>query len=124
VHELAVCQSLLREVRRVASAQDAAAVTKIVIVVGPLSGIESSLLVRAFSIARAGTIAERATLEVEDMLPVVWCETCGIESRVAANALLCDRCGTWRVQLRSGNEMLLKRVELVPAENIVAVAGG
>ena len=124
VHELAVCQGLLREVRRVASEEDAAAVTKIVIAVGPLSGVESSLLERAFSIARAGTVAGSATLEIEDMPLIVWCESCGLESGVRANALLCSRCGTWKVKLRSGNELLLKRVELMPAGETLGVAGG
>lgn len=99
-------------------------VTAVVVAAGPLSGIESPLLTQAFSVARAGTIAENATLEVEDMPVIVWCESCAIETPAAANALLCGRCGTWKVTLRSGNELLLKRVELVPAENTAAAATG
>lgn len=112
MHELAVCQSLLSEVGRVAAKHDAAAVTQIVVAVGPLSAVEPALLQRAFGVARAGTIASEASLMVEVTPVVVWCDDCQAETAVAPNALLCATCGTWQVSLRSGNELLLKSVEL------------
>ncbi len=112
MHELAVCQSLLHEVGRVAGAHNAAKVMEVVVTVGPLSGIEAPQLVRAFTIARAGTVADDATLLIDEAPVVVWCDACETESEVQPNALLCRRCGTWRVSLKSGNELLLKRIEL------------
>ncbi len=95
-----------------------------VLAVGPLSGVEPSLLSRAFRLARASTIAENAELEIEHTPAVVWCDTCGVETEAAANALSCGRCGAWKVTLKAGNELMLKRVDLVPAEEpIVATAG-
>lgn len=117
MHELSICQSLLSEVKRVAAANDATDVSKIVVAVGPLSGVDAPLLARAFDTARMGTIAEDAMLEVEIVPAVVWCETCAIETPVAANALLCGSCGSWRVELRSGAELLLTRVELTTSAN-------
>lgn len=112
MHELAICQSLLREVGRAAVANGCAEVTGIVVAVGPLSGVEAPLLARAFTVARGGSIAERATLEIETVPIIVWCKTCAIETLAAANALLCGRCGAWQVDLKSGDELLLMRVEL------------
>jgi hydrogenase nickel incorporation protein HypA/HybF len=112
MHELAICQSLLREVERVAAEHGAVAVSGIVIAIGPLAGVEAPLLARAFSVARAGTIAENASLEVETTAIMVQCGACGAETTVAANALLCGECGSWRVELKSGDELVLKRVEL------------
>jgi hydrogenase nickel incorporation protein HypA/HybF len=123
VHELSVCQGLLREVQRVADAHGSAEVSEIVVAVGPMSGVESPLLTRAFSVARAGTIAENATLEIEDTPVVVWCAACEAETQAAPNALLCGRCGTWQVTLRSGDELLLKRVELVRSAETAAAGG-
>jgi len=120
MHELSVCQSLLAEVERVADAHGATEVTGLVVAVGPLSGVEAPLLSRAFSVARAGTIAEGAMLDIEEMPVVVWCEACGTETAVAANALLCGQCGRWKVDLKSGNELLLKSVELATAETPAA----
>ncbi|HKM61411.1 MAG TPA: hydrogenase maturation nickel metallochaperone HypA [Acidisphaera sp.] len=116
MHELSVCRSLLREAQRVAEAHRASGVTGIVVAVGPLSGIDGALLARAFEVARLGTIAEAAELEIETVPVVVSCAACGIDSTVKPNALLCRNCGAWQVDLRSGNELLLKRLELETSE--------
>ncbi len=112
MHELSICQSVLAEVERVATDNNAADVHQIVIAVGALCGVEVSLLARAFQVARMGTIAERALLKIESLPVIVWCEACALETAAAPNALLCARCGTWQVVLKSGAELLLKRVDL------------
>ena len=112
MHELAICQSLLREVEVIAARHGGRKVMQIVVAIGPLAGVESQLLQRAFTVARAGTVADQAVLDVETGPVAVWCETCGAETFVPANALLCGGCGTWQVRLKSGDEMQLKRVEL------------
>ena len=112
MHELALCQGLLAEVARVATAHRAAAVTRILVAVGPLSGVEAALLDRAFSVARAGTLANEATLEIEAAPIRVQCATCGAEGEATVNDLRCAACGDWRVRLLGGDELLLKRVEL------------
>ncbi len=122
VHELSLCNGLLRQVEQVADAHHAVEVTGIVLAVGPLSGAEPSLLSRAFHLARIGTIAENAELEIEHAPAIVRCDTCGVETEAAANALSCGRCGTWKVTLKAGNELMLKRVDLVPAEQPIVAA--
>ncbi|HTW35747.1 MAG TPA: hydrogenase maturation nickel metallochaperone HypA [Rhizomicrobium sp.] len=122
MHELTICQSLLSEISRIAAQHGARAVTEIVVAVGPLSGVEPKLLERAFSVAQSGTIADRATLVFEETTVVVWCRDCQRETPVAANALLCGECGTWRVELRSGDEMILKRLELADIAEGAAAA--
>jgi hydrogenase nickel incorporation protein HypA/HybF len=117
MHELAVCQSVIAEVERVAAAHRATEVTRIVVAIGPLSGVEARLLAGAFTIARAGTVAAAADLDIEAMPITVWCASCEAESAASANRLLCGRCGTWRVDLRSGDQLLLKRLEFVPIES-------
>lgn len=112
MHELSICQSLLREVERVASAHGSDEIYTITVSVGPLSGVEAGLLGRAFDVARAGTIADRAELRIETAPVMVWCSACEIETPADANALLCGRCHSWQVELRAGDELLLKRVEL------------
>jgi hydrogenase nickel incorporation protein HypA/HybF len=124
MHELAVCRSLLSEVERVASAHGATVVTGLSVVVGPLSGVEAPLLSRAFAVARIGTMAEAAELRFESSPVVVWCAACEIESVVKPNALSCQNCGGWRVSVKSGDELLLKRVELADPAFPAAPANG
>jgi hydrogenase nickel incorporation protein HypA/HybF len=112
MHELAVCQGLMAQVAQVARREDAEQVTRILLSIGPLSGVEARLLADAFPIAAAGTVAEGAQLEIEQLPIRVKCLTCTKETEATANRLLCGACGDYRTQLLSGDELLLKSLEL------------
>jgi hydrogenase nickel incorporation protein HypA/HybF len=115
MHELAVCQGLLGEAARIAAEHGTARVTRLFVEIGDLSGVESELLERAFTVARAGTFAEEATLVLVRIRPRVRCTACGAETEVPANALRCGVCGAWRVCVIDGEELILKRIELESA---------
>jgi hydrogenase nickel incorporation protein HypA/HybF len=117
MHELAVCQSLMTQVEQIAQRENAACVTRILLSVGPLSGVEPQLLADAFPIAAAGSVAEDAKLDIESQTIRVKCETCGAESDASANRLLCGNCGDFRTRLISGDEMLLMSLELERRES-------
>jgi len=116
MHELSVCQSLLAEVQRIARENGAGSVTRIVLKVGPLSGVEPDLLRNAYPLAAAGTVAEDAELEIELADIIVSCSQCGGESPATVNRLLCAHCGDYRTRLMSGDEMVLQRLELDDVE--------
>jgi hydrogenase nickel incorporation protein HypA/HybF len=112
MHELSVCQGMLRQVGEIAAEHAPCRVTRIIVRIGPLSGVEPTLLQQAFPIASAGTAAGAAELLIENLPIRVHCETCGEESEAAANRLLCAVCGDWHTRLVSGDELLLASVEL------------
>ncbi len=112
MHELSVCQALLDQVRETARAHHADEVGLITVRIGPLSGVEPDLLEQAFTIARNGPLTSSATLSIE-LAPVrIRCRDCEQECEVRPNRLLCSACSSYRVDLISGDEMLLARVEL------------
>ena len=115
MHELSVCQALIEQVLQVAAEQQKTRVASITLAIGPLSGVEVALLRNAYPLAAAGTIAEHAELLIEETEVCVRCTGCGAESRVPANRLSCPQCGELRTQLESGDEMLLKSLELEDA---------
>ena len=102
----------MRQVEQVAAAHGASAVELVILQIGELSGVEPPLLERAFEIARAGTVAEDAELEIRTGPVVVQCRECGGKSAVPPNRLLCSYCGEWRVRVVEGEELLLLSVEL------------
>ena len=112
MHELSVCLSLLEQVERVARENGAASVDRILVEIGPLSGVEPELLRSAYPLAAVGTIAETAELEIEYAEIVVQCSECDAETTATVNRLVCGKCGDYRTRLVSGDEMILKRVEL------------
>ena len=112
MHELSVCLALMEQVRKVAAEHSARRVDKIFLRIGPLSGIEASLLKNAFPIAAIGTVAEDAILVIEQSEIVVRCTQCEAESTVMPNNLLCRQCGDFRTRLITGDAMMLERLEL------------
>jgi hydrogenase nickel incorporation protein HypA/HybF len=122
MHELAICQSLMDQVKSIALERNAKRVTLIVIAVGPLSGVEAPLLKNAYPIASVGTVAENAELVIEQLPIRVKCTQCGSESEATANKLICKQCGDWRTELISGDEMMLMSVELEKAKDSASEA--
>ena len=112
MHELAICNALIRQLEEVAREQRATKIVGIVVRIGPLSGVESDLLQRAYLIASHGSVAESADLTVK-LTPIrVYCRDCGAETGAVINRLICADCGGWKTTLISGDELLLERVEL------------
>lgn len=112
MHELSVCQALVAQLERVSATNGGGRVELVRLRVGPLSGIEPALLRHAFPLAAAGTVADGADLFIESSTLVVQCSGCGVQSEAAANRMLCGSCGSFRVRLISGDEMMLESVEL------------
>jgi hydrogenase nickel incorporation protein HypA/HybF len=113
MHELAICRSVLRQVLAVAAERNACQVGRITLQIGPLSGVEPGLVRQAFPLVAAGTPCENATLEIESLSVQVRCRICGATCDVPPNRLLCAQCSAWRVDLITGDELLLARVELL-----------
>jgi hydrogenase nickel incorporation protein HypA/HybF len=115
MHELAICQALIEQVRAHRARQCGAASGG-----GrgdrPAGRRRAKLLEHAYPLAAAGTVAEAAVLKFEIVPLKVRCRTCGVESEAAANRLLCGACQDWQVTVISGEEMLLQRVEIETAD--------
>ena len=112
MHELAVCQDIIAQVEQIAVQHQAKSVHQILLDIGPLSGVEAPLLEAAFPIASAGSVAENAELKIDIAPIVVSCRSCNAKSEATANDLTCKQCGNWQTDLVSGDEMILKRIEL------------
>jgi hydrogenase nickel incorporation protein HypA/HybF len=125
MHELSVCLALMKQVERIAEEHGARRVEKIVLQIGPLSGVEAALLRHAYPLAATGTVAEGAELEIETGPVVVRCTQCAGESEVPPNRLLCGYCGDFRTRVIRGEEMLLQSMDLdLPPDSPAAHGSG
>ncbi|MDM8561008.1 hydrogenase maturation nickel metallochaperone HypA [Candidatus Parabeggiatoa sp. HSG14] len=113
MHELSICQALLKQVSNIAQDYPEHKVESITLKIGPLSGVEPLLLEQAFPLAAAGSLVDGAKLIIENLPVKVCCLQCGAESKVLPNRLLCQHCGDWRTKLQSGDEMLLASIEFI-----------
>lgn len=113
MHEMSVCQALLEQVECVARERGAGAVKSVRVCIGPLAGVEPSLLEQAYLVARMGTVAESSRLLIDSAPLRVKCEVCGTETEAAPNCLVCATCGDHHTRLLGGDEMMLMDVELL-----------
>ncbi len=118
MHELSICQAIIKQAVTVARQHGARAISKIELAIGPLAGVDIQLLQHAFPLARAGTMAENAELHAEALPLRVRCLSCFRESEAQPNRLLCSHCNDWHTQIISGDEMLIKSVELETEEEL------
>lgn len=112
MHEMSICTALLEQVEAIAKERNAIRIEKIVLQIGPLSGIEASLLAHAYPLVAAGTVAEKAELVIESSPIRVKCTRCGAVTEATLNRLVCQECGDFRTQLISGDEMVLSQLEM------------
>ncbi len=112
MHELSLCDDLLGQVVAIAAQSNAQSVESITVQIGALSGVEPMLLDSAFTMIKAGTMAEQAELILQTSPVIVLCQICGAQSEVAANRLLCNACQSHETTLLSGDELILASVAL------------
>ncbi len=110
MHEYSLVQSLMERIQQEAAAHGAAAVHRVRLRIGEVSGVEADLLERAFEIVRDGTICAGARLDVV-RVPAAWeCSQC--RTPVGAGQVLqCGTCGA-PARLTSGDEIVLDQLEL------------
>ncbi len=116
MHEVGIIESTLDVVRREAARHGAAAVTRVVLRIGALSGAEPDALRFAFEAVRPGTVAADAELEIELVPARAHCAACAADFTVEHGFLCaCPRCDALSGDLRAGRELELARLEFTAA---------
>jgi hydrogenase nickel incorporation protein HypA/HybF len=112
VHELSIAESILDIVTAEAVKRQAPAVIAIKLRLGEFTGVVREALEFAFEIARQGTLAEQAVLEIESVPLETRCPVCALTARPGEDfCLVCERCGR-PVDILSGREMQVEYVDL------------
>jgi hydrogenase nickel incorporation protein HypA/HybF len=110
MHEYSIVQALVERVEAEARARRAAAVHRLSVRVGELSGVDVGLLATAYATFRERTICAGADLDVLRVSARWECPDCGTELREGA-ILRCARCGV-PARLAAGDEIVLDRIEM------------
>lgn len=110
MHEYSIVQSLFDRIDEQVEAHGAAAVTRLRLKIGAMSGVEVELLRSAYDLFRQGTICENAEMDVVFVEAVWGCHRCK-EPIPAGGALRCARCGQ-PARLLEGDEIILDQLEL------------
>ena len=112
MHELSLVASVFDVLEEKAREHGAARVTAVVLKVGVMSGVVPDLLESAFETFKKGTIAETARLEIVVVPVKLRCPDCGGETVREDTDFSCAACGSRRVEIVEGRELVVETIEL------------
>jgi len=112
MHEYSIVQSLLDQCEENARANDAKKVTKVVVKIGVMSGVEPDLLQNAFDTFKEGTMCENCEY-IQLIQPIIIsCHKCKKESKLKKNEYCCPHCQSVELDVIDGEDLMLMQLEL------------
>ncbi|PHS37693.1 MAG: hydrogenase maturation nickel metallochaperone HypA [Sulfurovum sp.] len=112
MHEYSIVQALLNQCEEHVEENKATKVTKVVIKVGVLSGVEAQLLQTAFDTFKEATICDGAELIINVQKLKLECKECGDIYEEDEIRYFCQKCESLRVKVIDGEDMYLMSLEM------------
>lgn len=112
MHEYGIAQSIMEIVLDEAKKARARSVKMISLKVGELAGVLPDSLSFCFEFLARSTIAEHATLTIEKVPARGRCVQCNQVFLIDQNRYQCELCGNSRIELVSGKELQIDRLEI------------
>lgn len=112
MHELSLCEGILRILEDSSKAQGFNKVKTVWLEVGDLAGVELSALRFNFEVVSRGTLAELAAVEVVRVPGQAWCMQCSELVSVQELYDACPKCKSYQLQITQGKDMKVKELEV------------
>jgi len=112
MHEAGVAQSLMEIVLDTAKANDAEKVNKVFVTIGALTAIEKNALEFAYDVVKEDTIAKDSEIIITEVPVTGKCNECGKTHEYDRFVFECASCGSFSVELISGEEMQITEIEV------------
>ena len=112
MHEYSIVQALLTQCEDIARENEAESITKIVVKIGKMSGVEPSLLETAFNTFKEKTICDGAEFVLNIQPLVIECKACGTVTELEKIYYKCPVCESLDVRVIDGEEMFLMSLEM------------
>ena len=112
MHEYSVVQSLLESCEEHARQNEASKVTKVVVKIGVLSGVEPELLKTAFDTFKEQTVCDGADFILNIQKLQIECLECGTVSILERHEFACPKCQSTNIKVTDGEDMFLMSLEM------------
>ncbi len=112
MHEYSIVQSLLDSCEQHVEANDATKVTKLIVKIGVMSGVEPDLLETAFNTFKEKTVCDGCEFIMNIQKVKIKCNDCDHETELEKNEFLCPKCESANITVIDGEEMFLMSLEL------------
>ncbi|GAA6168173.1 hydrogenase maturation nickel metallochaperone HypA [Sessilibacter corallicola] len=113
MHEMSIAEGVIQVIEEQAKAQAFSKVKALWLEVGPMSMVESDALRFCFEAVSKSTIAEGAVLEIIELKGQGWCLNCHNTVEIEKRFDECPKCGSYQIQVTSGDELRIKELEVV-----------
>lgn len=112
MHELGIMESALDSIRQEAAKHGATRVSRIVLRIGALAGVDHDALRFAYEALAPTSIAAGAELEIESVPTRAHCKACAKDFSAGKSYIFrCPLCGDYSGDIRAGRELGIARLE-------------
>lgn len=113
MHEVSIALSLLEIATEYCKREGYSGIESIKVKVGRASGVLPEALLFAFDAVKIGTIADKASLAIEEIPVSGFCSSCNSDFSVEeAYILFCPRCGDTSFRVETGRELNIQEMEV------------
>ena len=112
MHEVSIAEEIKDIVREKLKEHKAKKVTKIGLIIGEMTSIVPDALTFAFESVGRGTPMEHAEINMEHVKLKAKCTNCSKQFKVKDFEYVCSFCGSTRVKVTQGKEMIIKTIEM------------
>lgn len=112
MHEMSLCEGLLQILQTESEKQGFSQVKNVWLEIGDMSGVEIEAMKFCFDAVMKGSIANAAGLHIIHVPGEAWCMQCSTNVKVKQRYDECPHCGSYQLQVTSGDEMKIKELEV------------
>jgi hydrogenase nickel insertion protein HypA len=112
MHEYSIVQALLEQVETLAVEHRAQKVTKVIVKIGVMSGVEPHLLEIAFETFKEKSICDGAEFVLNIQPLTIMCRACHERNELEAIHYCCPACASVDVEVVDGEDMFLMSLEM------------
>lgn len=113
MHEVSLCEEIIKLLQKNACAEHYSEIKQVSLEIGQLSCVQSEALFFAFEAVARGSVAEGAELHITKVPGKGWCQQCCTEVDIKQRYDCCPLCDYYPLEIRSGDQMRIKHVEVV-----------
>jgi len=109
MHELTIVQSMLDLCKKFSKGKE---VTKVVVDVGKMAGIEPHFLKESFNVFKEDTICKNAFLDINLIDITIFCNNCQTTSKIDNYNFFCPKCNSDDTKIVTGQELYIQYLEI------------
>lgn len=111
LHEMSIMKRLFEVLEEIGEANRLIEISEVTVSIGGVRQVIPETFRMAFDACKQNTIAHSAGLVMELVPITIECEACGTEAVVTDNIFFCRHCGSGKINIIEGSDIMIKSIE-------------